>query len=306
MAGFGEEDSYRAGLVATELATNLVKHATGGELLVRHTRLSPKAELELIAIDRGPGIADLSRSLADGYSTAGTSGTGLGAIRRLADEFDVHSDQRGTVVVARLREKRAKAVDQAAMEIAGISVAMRGEMVCGDSWQIHRDVDSALIVVADGLGHGLQAWQASSAAVTSVDVHGVLDTVGLLRAMHDGLRSTRGAAAAVADIRLRQHIVKYAGIGNISATLTATTVTRHLVSSNGILGHEAHQFREFTYPWESGTTFVVHSDGLGTHWSLDEYRGLRSRQPTTMAAVLYRDFSRQRDDVTVVVGRQRV
>jgi hypothetical protein len=124
--------------------------------------------------------------------------------------------------------------------------------------------------------------------------------------MHDGLRSTRGAAAAVADIRLRQHIVKYAGIGNISATLTATTVTRHLVSSNGILGHEAHQFREFTYPWESGTTFVVHSDGLGTHWSLDEYRGLRSRQPTTMAAVLYRDFSRQRDDVTVVVGRQRV
>jgi hypothetical protein len=50
--------------------------------------------------------------------------------------------------------------------------------------------------------------------------------------------------------------------------------------------------------------FVMHSDGLSTHWSLDDYRGLRQRHPAIVAAVLYRDFSRRRDDVTVVVGRE--
>src|SRR5262245_52957079 len=89
--GFGEEDVYRAGLVATELATNLVKHAVGGEMLIRSVRPRPVGEIELTALDRGPGIDELSRSLADGHSTAGTAGTGLGAVQRLADTFDIHS-----------------------------------------------------------------------------------------------------------------------------------------------------------------------------------------------------------------------
>src|SRR5262245_56592494 len=87
-SGFDDIDAHRAGLIATEIATNLVKHApSGGEILIRRVG----SELDMLAIDRGPGIADLAMSFSDGHSTAGSPGTGLGAIRRLSDECDVFS-----------------------------------------------------------------------------------------------------------------------------------------------------------------------------------------------------------------------
>lgn len=304
-AGLNEEDSYRAGLIATELATNLVKHATGGELLVREIVGSPRGEVELLAIDRGPGMSNLSRSMTDGHSTAGSAGTGLGAVRRLADDFDIYSEQtRGTVVLARVRAARNRQPPSRSLSVGAVSVAMNGEPVCGDGWQVLQRRESALVIVADGLGHGLQASEASRAAIGTFDSAQAGDLTERLRTMHDALRHTRGAAAAVAEIFLHSRLVKFAGIGNISGTIHRPGLTRHTVSLNGTLGHEARTFREYSYPWESDAMFVMHSDGLGTHWSLDDYRGLQHRHPAIVAAVLYRDFSRQRDDVTVVVGRE--
>ena len=304
-AGLNEEDGYRAGLIATELATNLVKHATGGELLVREIPGIPKGEVEILAIDRGPGISDISRAMADGHSTAGSAGTGLGAVRRLADDFDIFSEQtRGTVVLARVRAGRTRHLTPRHLSVGAVSVAMKGEPVCGDGWQILQRQESALVIVADGLGHGVYASEASTAAIGTVDPKERGDLTERLRTMHDGLRHTRGAAAAIAEILRSPRLVKFAGIGNISGTIHRPGVTRHTVSLNGTLGHEARAFREYSYPWESDAMFVMHSDGLGTHWSLDDYRGLQQRHPAIVAAVLYRDFSRQRDDVTVVVGRE--
>jgi hypothetical protein len=142
------------------------------------------------------------------------------------------------------------------------------------------------------------------AAIGTFDPKEAGDLTERLRAMHNGLRHTRGAAAAIAEIFVRPRLVKFAGIGNISGTIHRPGATRHTVSLNGTLGHEARTFREYSYPWESDAMFVMHSDGLGTHWSLDDYRGLQQHHPAVVAAVLYRDFSRQRDDVTVVVGRE--
>ena len=47
----------------------------------------------------------------------------------------------------------------------------------------------------------------------------------------------------------------------------------------------------------------MHSDGLTTHWTLERLPGLAARHPSLIAGVLYRDFKRGRDDVTVVVAR---
>ena len=304
-AGFSDEDSHRAGLIATELATNLVKHARDGELLVREIHDGPQREIEILAIDRGPGMSDVSRSLVDGHSTAGTPGTGLGAVRRLADDFDVYSEQtRGTVILARVRAGRARSTSAPTLAIGAVSVAMKGEPVCGDGWQVLQRPGGALIIVVDGLGHGLHASEASIAAIRTIDPRADGDLAARLRAMHDGLRHTRGAAAAIAEIQFQPPLVKFAGIGNISGTIHRPSVTRHTISLNGTLGHEARTFREYSYPWESDAMFVMHSDGLITHWTLDDYVGLRQRHPAVVAAVLYRDFSRQRDDVTVVVGRE--
>jgi anti-sigma regulatory factor (Ser/Thr protein kinase) len=306
-SGFGEEDIHRAGIVATELATNLVHHAVSGEMLIRSVRPGPVGEIELIAIDRGPGIAELSRSLADGHSTAGTSGTGLGAVQRLADAFDVYTQRgRGTAILVRLRARRARVDNVAAFEVTGVSVAKNGETVCGDSWQAHLGSGGALVVLADGLGHGLTANEASTAAIASIDPRKDGDLAAHLQSAHDGLRHTRGAAVAIARITHSPQLVKYAGIGNVSGTIYRPGVVRHTVSLNGTLGHEARVFREYSYPWDRDSLFVMYSDGLGSHWSLDNYPGLWRRHPALVAAVLYRDFSRQRDDVTVVVGREAV
>jgi len=303
--GFDDTDIHRAGLVATEMATNLLKHAPlGGEILIR--RVDPdRLELELLAIDRGPGIADLSASFVDGHSTAGSPGTGLGAIRRLSDEFDVFSKQPGgTVLFSRLRGRTSRQAPPRGFEIGLIAVAKAGEDVSGDGWHVAGGPAATTMLLADGLGHGIGAADAANAAVQAFLRFANATPSEALAAVNDGLSHTRGAAAAVVSLSVSPRIVKFAGVGNISATITVNGTVRHTVTHNGTLGHGARIFREYSYPWEKDAIFVMHSDGLSSHWSLDAYPGLRMRHPTVIAAVLYRDFSRQRDDVTVVVVRE--
>ena len=302
--GFSEADSYRAGLVATELATNLVKHAQAGEVLLRTTPGAPP-QLEILAIDRGPGIANLAVSFEDGRSTAGTSGIGLGAARRMSDEFDIYSGvPHGTVVLSRIRSKTAAAPPSRQFSISGVSVAKMGESECGDAWTLSLGPDGFSALVADGLGHGHFAAQAASTAVRAAALGSGRGPGRILEAVHEGLRHTRGAAAAVVEVALPRRLVTFAGVGNIGASIVNNGSIRHAVSHNGTLGHQARIFREYTYPWPEESLLVMHSDGLGSHWSLANYPGLRLRHPGVIAGVLYRDFNRGRDDVTVIVARE--
>lgn len=304
-AGLGADDVHRAGIVATELATNLVKHARGGQMLIRVTTSGADGEVELISVDRGPGMRDVLACLADGHSTAGSSGNGLGAVRRLADTFDIFSEEgRGTVVLARLRADRRRPPERKAMTVAAVSIPMEGEQACGDAWSVRHDSDGMTAIVADGLGHGLHASEAARAAIVAFGARRYRDGVESMQAVHDGIRHTRGAAAAIADIRREPALLRYTGIGNISTSVHSNGTVRQAVSLNGTLGHQTRAIREYTYPWSADSLFVMHSDGLTTRWSLDDYRGLRQRHPAVIAAVLWRDHSRGRDDVTVLVGRE--
>ncbi|MBS1816382.1 MAG: SpoIIE family protein phosphatase [Acidobacteria bacterium] len=304
--GFGEEDSYRLGLVATELATNLVKHAQGGEILVRALGTDADAVVELIAVDRGPGITDVRQALTDGHSSAGTAGSGLGAIRRLSDTFDIYSAPgHGTVVLAHVRPRRAAAKPaRRRMEVGSISIPKNGEDVCGDGWLVRETPDLTVIAVADGLGHGLHAREAAAAVLEGCAQARLAGPAAMLELMHGAGRHTRGAAAALAELRPHSGIVTCAGVGNISTSIVSAGSVRHAVSMPGTLGHEARMFREYTYPWDTEALLVMHSDGLSAHWSFDGLPGLVSRHPSVIAAVLYRQCSRQRDDVTVVVARE--
>lgn len=300
--GFGDADAYRAGIVATELATNLVKHSpTGGEILVRCSN-GAASEVELIAIDRGPGMPNIAQSLSDGYSTCGSAGTGLGAIERLTDEFDIYSQpEKGTVVLARLRRDRRRAAATPGLRVAGVSVAKPGETVCGDAWDVTTDRGRTMAFIVDGLGHGLQAAEAATAAVRAAMSRPFDTPLDALTAMHNGLRHTRGAAGTVVQVDLRSRLVTVSGIGNIAVSMVGEVV-RHGVSLNGILGHEVRLFRAFQYPWMADDALVLHSDGLISHWSLATYPGLRKHHVALAAAVLYRDYRRGRDDVTVLTG----
>jgi anti-sigma regulatory factor (Ser/Thr protein kinase) len=304
-AGFADVDVHRAGLVATELATNLVKYGQKGELLVRVSAGPPRGEIEVISIDQGPGIKDIGRAMADGHSTSGSPGTGLGAVRRQSDDFEIYSQAgKGTIVLVRLRAERAAPRRLQRWPFGVVSVAKAGEIACGDGWRIHDDVDGVSLLVADGLGHGLKASEAAQAAIARFDNGPRGPLPDLLQSIHEALRSTRGAAVAIATIRPGAQVVKYGGVGNVSAAVIQNGSVRQGVSHNGTMGHEATRFREYSYPWAPDALMVMHTDGLASHWSLDAYPGVRQRDLTLMAALLYRDHSRRRDDVTVVVIRE--
>ena len=301
--GFSDEDSYRSGLVATELATNLVKHAQSGEMLLRVAG-GPEPELELFAIDKGPGMPNVTAALADWRSTTGTTGIGLGAARRMSDEFEIYSSvPDGTVVMARIRPKGTRP-GTANFAISGVSVAKAGETECGDAWMLDQGASGFATMLADGLGHGHFAAQAANAAIGAAAGIGQDGCAKTLAMVHDRIRHTRGAAAAVAEVTLTRRVMTFAGVGNISAAVVTNGSIRQAVSHNGTLGHQARVFREYTYPWPEGAMLVMHSDGLTSHWSLTRYPGLGVRHPALIAAVLYRDYSRGRDDVTVVVAKE--
>jgi anti-sigma regulatory factor (Ser/Thr protein kinase) len=302
--GFGEVDEGRAALVATELASNAIRHGRGGELLLHASDAGDAAaepELELVALDAGPGMSDVVGCLRDGFSTAGTPGTGLGAIARQSELFDAYSlPGSGTAVLARLRRRRA-AASPGVVRCAAVNLPKPGEEVCGDAWGFASGSDAAAMLVADGLGHGPLAAEASREAVRLFRRAPLAPPSELLGAIHAGLRPTRGAAVAVVRLSLTAREVVFSGIGNIAGTLVAGDGTHRMVSLNGTAGHAARRIQAFHYPFHGKPLVVLCSDGLGTSWSLDQYPGLAARDPLLIAAVLYRDFSRGRDDATIGV-----
>jgi len=119
--------------------------------------------------------------------------------------------------------------------------------------------------------------------------------------LHDALKKTRGAAAAVAEVRTLAGKVTYAGVGNISGNILSHTLSRSMVSHNGTLGHVMPRVQEFKFEWPRDGILIMHSDGLQSRWDLSRYPGLLTRQPALIAGVLLRDFRRERDDASVLV-----
>jgi anti-sigma regulatory factor (Ser/Thr protein kinase) len=308
-SGFTEEIAGKAALVVTEAATNLVKYAGGGEMIIRAYSERGTDGVEILALDSGPGIDDLPASLSDGHSTGGTLGLGMGAIGRLSSQSEVYSiPGGGTALWARVaREKTVYPARNPAHELvaSGIATPKPGQEACGDMWTVKRLDGTLWAAVIDGLGHGPQAAIAAAEAVRTF--HGAsADTTPqeLLQKTHVQLKGTRGAVMAVAAIRPALGLLEFAGIGNITAVLIGHDGTRRLSSMDGTLGYSVRMVRQHTYPWEPGSALVLTSDGISTRWNLLAHPGLSLRHPSLMAAVLHRDFGRLNDDATVVVVKE--
>ena len=302
--GANETQSGRAALIATEMATNIIKHAQGGGMIAMDRFCDVQGTgVELLAIDKGPGIADLQASLADGYSTAGSPGTGLGAIARQADLFGAYSRPGlGTVVQARLVDRPPAAIAPGT-DIGAIAATYPGETVNGDRWAFDANGRDRTLLVADGSGHGSHAACAAELAVKIFSEHASEDCVSLVERMHRSLAPTRGAALAVARIDAGEALIRFVGIGNIAGTIVTGTDARQMVSHNGTAGHIAPRVREFTYPFAGAPCIIMHSDGLSNRWRIADYPGLAACHPSLIAAVLFRDFRRGRDDATIAVMR---
>jgi anti-sigma regulatory factor (Ser/Thr protein kinase) len=304
--GFDEAAAARVALVITELATNLVKHAGRGEILASVNERDGVIAVEVLAVDKGPGMADVRQCLQDGYSTAGSAGTGLGAVMRQTQAFEVISHLGvGTAIFARVDPTRGSSSRASARPLwSTVCLPKTGELANGDAWCTRGASLARTYFIADGLGHGIEAAQASIAAVRAVEQAGTQTLPQILQSVHEALRPTRGAAVALARIDTERNRLLFAGIGNIAATIITGDATRRTVSLNGTAGHQIRRIQEFEYPFAPTSTLVMHSDGLATSWSVERYPDLIHRHPALIAGVLYRDFARGRDDVTVLVAKR--
>lgn len=293
-----ESARANAAIVATELASNQVKHAKDGVISISST-LGPPSWLLFVAVDRGPGMNDYQQCLEDGYSTRGSPGTGLGAISRLADKLDAYSTPEGTVMVVEMRSPSSHELPRG-LSLAGFSVPTHREPVNGDNWDARIEGDSLTVLVCDGLGHGHFASLASRQAVTTFSATEWDSPKEALALIDEALRPTRGAAAAIATIDSTRSIVRYCGVGNIAAAIVSGSRTRHLVSQNGILGHTGTRMTEFEYPWSTDSVLVLHSDGITARWRAEQWPSLWYRHPGIIAGVLYRDCMRGNDDAVAV------
>jgi anti-sigma regulatory factor (Ser/Thr protein kinase) len=300
----GEIGCGSVALVATEMATNLIKHAGSGHILVQRLQNNGHSGLRIVSVDKGPGIADLSKAIADGHSTAGSMGTGLGAMQRLSDTFEVYSTPgSGTVISAEFWSRKRPLPQSAEIQIAAVSEPIQGEEACGDGWGVRVTADRTILMVVDGLGHGVLAAEAAREA-ERILAAGHQDSLGdILHDTHAALKKTRGAAFALAKIDTHKGLLTFAGVGNISASIVSAGSSRSMASYNGTVGQVMERVQEFTYPWDAGSILVMHSDGLMTRWSLENYPGIWNKTPGTIAAILHRDFYRGRDDVTVLVAK---
>lgn len=303
--GLGEQRSADVALAVSEIASNLLKHAVEGALLLRVVRTAVHAGVEVLAMDRGPGIVDVDEAMRDGMSSAGSLGIGLGAVARTADVFDLDSEPgRGTILVARFWADAAP--DRVEPAVAGVTRPISGEQVCGDAWSARLDEgpdgQALTLMLCDGLGHGPLASFAADTAVKTFRAARPGLPAELVGELHRALHGTRGAALAVARIEPEAGRVRLCGVGNTAAVLVGAASRASLLSLPGIVGHQLPSLRTFEQPLAPGSILVMHSDGVGTRWGIDVFGGFPRRIPVVLAARLLREAAVRRDDASVAVA----
>ena len=319
-AGLTPADRAGCALIATELATNLARHARDGQLVASATEPGPAAWVQLAALDSGPGIPDVDAAMADGYSTANSLGGGLGACRRAAGVFDLYTAPgAGTTIIARIGPGSPIA-PSTHVRVGGILAARPGERESGDAWGVLWRAGTITVVIMDGLGHGPEAAEAAANGLHELAVPaGTDDPLDLLGRLDRRLAGGRGAVAAVA--RMSADEFTFSGIGNIGARLGSTGApagpagrpdwagraarsagAHGLVSSMGTLGlGQRLRPQAFVAPWREHSLFTAHTDGVRSSWDLSRYPGLTGHDPAVMAALIWRDAATRGDDAAVVV-----
>lgn len=304
--GFSKKKVAEADIVVAEIASNLIKHAGGGEILARLFTEDDNVALELISIDNGPGIANPEKMLEDGVSTVNTLGQGLGSIKRLSDTFQIYSQKGwGTIVLSRIYKNELPVTrKRETAEIRYINVPKPGETVCGDGFFCKVKPDAITLFLADGLGHGPEANRAVVKGMSYLqEVHSGLPGE-MLAGMHKEVKRTRGLVGTMVVYNCKDRMWKFCGIGNISTVLHNPVNYKTYTPYNGIVGMNIPStIKEMEIPSERGQVLVMCSDGVRSRWDLQRYPGLLKLDLSIAAAAIYKDYGRRADDTSVVIGR---
>lgn len=294
-------------IVIAEITSNLSKHAAnGGQLLVKEINDGKSSGIEIISIDNGPGIAVPGKMLEDGISTSNTLGQGLGAIRRLSDEFDFYSRKEwGTILLSRVFIKKTQGYTRPrSIDVKVVMVAKSGEEDCGDNWTAVRKGHLLKFALLDGLGHGHEASLAAQKGIESFHEKSQGLPNEQLKDIHTHIKKTRGAVIGIAHIDVHNRQMLYSGVGNIAGKLLSVARSRPCMSYNGIVGHTIPgTINNYVFVWEKNDMLILHSDGLSGRWDLQKYPQITKHDGSIIAAALFKDYNRGTDDVTAAVIR---
>ena len=305
--GFSDGRRENMALVASEMATNLVKHAGGkGALQIWE---QPGGILDLVSFDYGPGVDNLNLAQQDGFSTTHTLGKGLGSMQRLSDQFAIfsqkphaHDDGRwhGTTIWCRFRrpDVEARGVEQYTYGLFVRSLA--NDRHNGDHVYVDARPERLRLLHLDGLGHGERAEQATAGLDKYVNqansLSHLLETVD--RHLHG---STRGAVAIACELDSSTHSLRMLGVGDMATHLCQHGHVQHFSFAPGVLGHEHKTPRQNEIVLESGALLISTSDGIRRGWDENSFPGLCNHHPQMVAYVLGNSMARMTDDQSVCV-----
>lgn len=308
--GFDEKASEELALVASELATNLVKHAQGGHLTLTSIENAGRKGIQFESQDNGPGIPDIDQAVTDGFSSAESLGYGLGTINRLMDDFDIlprPDGKNGTLITCRRWMRNHIRIHIPGPLSIGIATRAYPNMsLNGDAFVVEQWNESVLIAVIDGLGHGQHANIAAQTAREYIESHYDQPLTTLFRGAGRACRATRGVVMALARFDWGQNPIqiKFASIGNIAVRVFGCPNSMKFRVQRGVVGLNAPDPVVVDYDWDSSFIFVLHSDGLDSKWQWDDYPQLHKLSANETARLLMRNLARDDDDATVIVVKK--
>ncbi len=300
---FGERRTGEIDIVVSELCSNLMKHAGRGEILYRLGTEGEEALFEVICIDNGPGMSDVTHSTRDGVSSTNTLGHGIGSVNRLSSFAQFFSMEGwGTVVYSKFYRSADVVPEKSSLIVRGLCLAKPGERVSGDGYSVRINGDKILVMAGDGLGHGAGAHEAVSTALASFNTSVLADPSMILKEMNLAVKKTRGLVATVAVLDLYRKQWEICGVGNIHTRMQRGLESKNYICNNGIIGlNIPTRIENFETDMEKYQQLILCSDGIRTRWDLTKYPGILKYDPMILAAVIYKDHARKTDDMTVLV-----
>ncbi|MBI5936243.1 MAG: SpoIIE family protein phosphatase [Betaproteobacteria bacterium] len=304
--GFNEHKREHMALVAAELVTNQIKYAQGRGMIQIWEQPGPT--LDILALDYGPGIKNLSLAQQDGYSSKQTLGKGLGSVQRLADEAHIYTRPgdgaaqgkpwTGTAVLARFRSgKAAKPGD----EVGIFARALTDERFNGDHIYLRHRPAGPRWLHLDGLGHGQNAQETTSNLMGCMD--DAMQAATVLQAVDERLHGSRGAVAILAEVNRKAGKLVLHGVGDMQAYVIQEEQLHRFSFSPGVLGKEFKLPTPVQVDLAKGAVIVTVSDGIRRSWDENSFPGLFRQNAQLIAYVLGNIMGRISDDQSLCAVR---
>ena len=307
--GFNDIESHEISLAADELASNLLKHAGGGQIKFSRITDLNRTGISIETLDTGPGFSSVTQAMKDGFSTVGTLGSGLGTVNRLMDEVIIKSNPysaRGSQIISKKWiRKGAKNWGENPFDVATASRPHPHMMQNGDSFVIKKWDTFLLTAVIDGLGHGQFAYKAAMKAREYIESHYDQPLMSLFRGVGINCKATRGVVMAIALFDWERATLCYGSVGNIEMRVFGPKKPIRTMIRRGIVGIQAPNPAITEHPWKDHYMAVMFSDGITSHWTHEEFPIFAIGTALEIAQDILRKKAKENDDATVLVVKKR-